>query len=284
MSEDWSRSEVEATVAEYFAMLRKEIGGIPYTKTLHNQNVQKLTGRSKGAVEFKFANISAVLVNHDQRYVRGYLPRQNYQGSLETAVLEWLEGANDLVEVVEASLDADLRGPSQVPAFHEVVTAPPDAAKAARPPQRPAARKIDFLQLDARNRRLGQLGEEFVVELERRRLLDEEKRRDLSRKVRWVSRDEGDGLGYDIASFEGSGLPRLIEVKTTTAGKYLPFMLSRNEVAVSKDRASEYQLYRVYDFGPLPRLYILRGALEASCLLTPTQFRATCRSNRGLAD
>lgn len=275
MSADWSTTEVEATVAEYFAMLRKEIAGTPYTKTVHNQNVQNITGRSKGAVEFKFANISAVLVNHDQRYVSGYLPRQNYQAALETAVLEWLEGSSDLVEVVEASLNVDLRGPAEVPAFRDVVSTPPDAAKAARPPQRPVTRKIDFLKFDAANRRLGQLGEEFVVDLERRRLLDDEKRRDLSRNVRWVSRDEGDGLGYDIASFEGSGRPRLIEVKTTTAGKYLPFMLSRNELRVSKERAEAYQLYRLYDFGPKPQLYILSGALDETCQLTPLQFKAS---------
>jgi hypothetical protein len=35
--------------------------------------------------------------------------------------------------------------------------------------------------------------------------------------------DDGDGLGYDIASFEASGGPRLIEVKTTAAGKVLSF-------------------------------------------------------------
>lgn len=280
MPEDWSRSEVEATVAEYFAMLRKEIAGIPYTKTVHNQNVLRLTGRSKGAVEFKFANISAVLVNHDQRYVRGYLPRQNYQAALETAVLEWLEGSNDLAEVVEASLDVDLRAPSQVPAFQHVVTAPPDATRSARPPQRPTVRKIDFLTLDAHNRRLGLLGEEFVVELERRRLLDDERRRDLSKSVRWVARDEGDGLGYDIASFEGNGRPRLIEVKTTTAGKYLPFMLSRNELRVSKERADAYQLYRLYDFGPAPHLYILSGALDETCQLTPVQYSARSRNAR----
>ncbi len=275
MSEDWSRTEVEVTAAEYFAMLRKEIAGIPYTKTVHNQNVQRLTGRSKGAVEFKFANISAVLVNHDQRYVRGYLPRQNYQAALETSVLEWLEGTNDLVEVVEASLDVDLRRPSEVPAFREVFSTPPDAAKAARSPQRPFARKIDFLKLDAQNRKLGQLGEEFALELERRRLQDEEKRGDLAKKVRWVSVDEGDGLGYDIASFEGSGRPRLIEVKTTTAGKYLPFMLSRNELRVSQERADAYQLYRLYEFGPKPQLYVLSGALDESCQLTPVQFKAS---------
>ena len=275
MAEDWSRSEVEATVAEYFAMLRKELAGVPYTKTVHNFNVQRVTGRSRGAVEFKFANISAVLVNHDQRYVRGYLPRQNYQAALETAVFEWLAGANDLAEVVEASLDVDLRGPSHVPAFYNVVSAPPEASKAARIPQLVAPRKIDFLKRDAENRRLGLLGEEFVLELERRRLWDDEKRHDLSKNVRWVAREDGDGLGYDIASFEGDGRPRLIEVKTTTAGKYLPFMISRNEVRVSKEQADVYQLYRVYDFSAEPRLYILSGALDQVCRLTPLQFKAS---------
>ena len=37
--------------------------------------------------------MSAVLVNHDQTYVKGYLPAQNYQAALESAVLEWLEGS-----------------------------------------------------------------------------------------------------------------------------------------------------------------------------------------------
>ena len=40
-------------------------------------------------------------------------------------------------------------------------------------------------------------------------------RDDLARKVRWVSEEDGDGAGYDIASFAPDGLPRLIEVKTT---------------------------------------------------------------------
>jgi hypothetical protein len=130
MSEDWSTSEIEATVAEYFAMLRKEIAGIPYTKTVHNRNVQRLTGRSKGAVEFKFANISAVLVNNHERNVAGYLPRQNYQRALEVAVLEWLEGANDLVEVVEASIGPDLLGPTDAFPFAHVVTEPPETSRA----------------------------------------------------------------------------------------------------------------------------------------------------------
>lgn len=105
--------------------------------------------------------------------------------------------------------------------------------------------------------------------------MDDEKRRDLSRNVRWVARDDGDGLGYDIASFEGSGQPRLIEVKPASFGEVPALHAVRNELRVSKERADAYQLYRLYDFGTEPHLYILSGALDETCQLTPLQFKAS---------
>ena len=114
-----------------------------------------------------------------------------------------------------------------------------------------------------------------MFELEQRRLFDDEERADLAKRVRWRARDDGDGLGYDILSFEKDGADRLIEVKTTGAGKYFPFTLTRNELACSRNNHAAFCLYRVFDFGPLPRLYILRGALDEACTLTPTQFRAS---------
>lgn len=48
-------------------------------------------------------------------------------------------------------------------------------------------------------------------------------RDDLARKVRWVSEEDGDGAGYDIASFAPDGFPRLIEVKTTNGWERTPF-------------------------------------------------------------
>ena len=99
-------------------------------------------------------------------------------------------------------------------------------------------KKIDFVRLDAENRALGQRGEELAFELEQRRLHDELGRPDLAREVRWVARDEGDGLGYDIHSFEGGGEDRLIEVKTTGQGKYFPFAVTRNELTVSQREAT----------------------------------------------
>ncbi len=78
MAEFWSLPEVELVVADYFAMLWKELAGLPIDKTAHRKALQpRLNGRSHGSIEFKHQNISAVLINFDQPYVNGYKPRQN---------------------------------------------------------------------------------------------------------------------------------------------------------------------------------------------------------------
>ena len=47
---DWTRDEVEATVADYFVMLDAELRGESYSKAEHNRRLQQIIGRSKGAV------------------------------------------------------------------------------------------------------------------------------------------------------------------------------------------------------------------------------------------
>ncbi len=100
------------------------------------------------------------------------------------------------------------------------------------------------MRRDAENRRLGRMGEEWVVEFEQRRLHDEARRPDLARKVEWIADTRGDGAGYDIASFNIDESPRLIEVKTTGLGKYFPFLVTANEVRVSEREVEAYRLYR----------------------------------------
>ena len=79
--DDWSRDEVEATVADYFEMLSEELAGRPVNKAAHNAALRNLLrDRSKGSVEFKHANISAVLTLHGYPYINGYKPRFNFQG------------------------------------------------------------------------------------------------------------------------------------------------------------------------------------------------------------
>jgi hypothetical protein len=134
--------------------------------------------------------------------------------------------------------------------------------------------RLDFVRRDAENRCLGRLGEQWVVEFERRRLHDEARRPDLARKVEWISDTKGDGAGFDIASFNSDESPRLIEVKTTGLGKHFPFTVTANEVRVSEREPQAYQLYRVFDFASRPRLYLLSGPLSKSCRLEPAQYRA----------
>jgi hypothetical protein len=274
-AEAWSASEIESTVAAYFAMLDRELAGVDCVKADYNRRVQAETGRTRAAVEYKFQNVSAVLVNHGQVYLRGYLPAQNYQRALEASVLEWLEGHNDPVEAAEVSPLLNPSAPGTVPRFGEILSTPPEPGRAAAGVVTGRGIRVDFVRRDAENRALGLRGEEFVVQLERRRLHDDEQRPDLAKRVRWSSRDEGGGLGYDITSFEAARTPRLIEVKTTGLGKYFPFAVTQNELVCSKRLSDSFHLYRLYDFGLSPRLYILPGALDEACTLSPALYRAS---------
>ncbi len=274
---DWSLAEVETVVAEYFAMLDLELRGEGYNKADRNRKIRKLlNNRSAGSVEFKHQNISAVLINHNQPYVSGYKPRQNYQSLLEDVVLQRVESDADWAG---RALRSEVFAPTVAPStdfsrFSEFEESPPDRRERPARFAGPRVAQVDFVEREARNTRLGRLGEEWTLEYERRRLHDAG-RRDLSAGVRHVSVDEGDGLGYDIASFDSSGATVLIEVKTTGLGKSFPFYVSRNEVHCSKREAARYELYRVFEFSHRPRLFRLKGDLERSCRLEPTTYRAT---------
>jgi hypothetical protein len=84
----------------------------------------------------------------------------------------------------------------------------------------------------------------------------------------------GDGLGYDILSFETSGADRLIEVKTTAYGQETPFFVSRNELAFSREQDAAFHLYRVFAFRKSPKLYLRQGALDRGFTLDPETHKA----------
>lgn len=275
--DDWTAAQVGSAVDAYFAMLRLEIDGLPYAKADHNARVMTATGRSKGSVEFKFQNVSAVLDGMGLRWVEGYKPRGHGQtGAIRHAIdahLDAHQGFADRLDAARAASAVDSETPG------EVFTDPPPrsiAAPAARLSNAvPGPRQWNRAASDAKNRALGEAGERYVVEVEKRRLAAEG-RADLAGRVEWTARDQGDGAGYDIASFDADGSPRLIEVKTTNGGADTPFYATENEVRVSRERAPEYWLYRVYGFAGRRRIYVHRGALDGGGLtLAPTVFRCS---------
>lgn len=97
---------------------------------------------------------------------------------------------------------------------------------------------------------------------------------ELAKRVQWVSKELGDGLGYDIRSFDFEGNELFLEVKTTTGGRATAFYVSNNEVAVSERKAHAYRLVRVFDFPDKPRFFTLSGSLSESLTLEPTSYRA----------
>ena len=122
-------------------------------------------------------------------------------------------------------------------------------------------------------RGLGRAGEELVLERERATLAGAG-RRDLARQVRWVSDEDGDGAGYDIASFAPDGRSRLIEVKTTNGWERTPFYISRNELEVAEERRAEWVLFRLWNFSREPRAFELYPPLDAHVSLTAMTFQA----------
>ena len=135
MPNDWSRVEVEATVADYLAMLSAELAGVPYNKTVHRRELVKvLPNRSEQAIEFKHANISAILIGLGFPYIAGYKPRSNYQQLLYDLVSDRLAENPLLLNV--AAADADL--PIVVPEVDDilsVLTSPPPASEPDRAAQ-----------------------------------------------------------------------------------------------------------------------------------------------------
>lgn len=130
------------------------------------------------------------------------------------------------------------------------------------------------MERDLRNRTLGRAGEEFVLELERRQLAGAG-RQDLSRKVRWIADEEGDGAGYDVLSFAPTGQERLLDVKTTNGSAGTPFFLSRNELEVAKERREDWRIYRVHLFATSPKIFTLAPPLDAVLRLRPELWRAS---------
>jgi hypothetical protein len=85
---------------------------------------------------------------------------------------------------------------------------------------------------------------------------------------------QGDGLGYDILSFDADGRERFVEVKTTAFGRETPFFVTRNELEVSRQFATQYRVSRLFSFRRVPMLFELNGALDASCSLEPDSYLA----------
>jgi hypothetical protein len=265
---DWTADELTLIVADYFAMLQAELAGVAYSKAEHRRGLLGLIRRSEGSIEFKHQNISAVLQELGLPWIKGYKPRSNYQGNLFAAIERELAANPQWLESVP--------GENPVREALDSIFVPPPVRSAEPSPLRELARLIrrfDPAARDARNRKLGKAGEEFVLNVERQRLRALGYDR-LADRIKWIAQDEGDGAGYDILSFDASGAERLLEVKTTCGTVRTPFFVTRNELSLSQERPAEFRLVRVHQFANDPKIFVLEPPLSDHVQLEPTAYQA----------
>ena len=268
--EAWSREEVEATVADYFRMLGLELAGQPYNKAAHNRALQdRLSERTRGAIELKHQNISAILNEMHCGYIPGYKPLKNYQRLLWDIVEERVERDPNfdktMLQAVEReAVDADLVS------LDGILVDPPMPSRTQESvlPRTYARRAVrrDYIERESRNRSLGLAGEKFVAEFECRRL-HAAGHKSLANRVEHVAATKGDGLGYDVLSFEPNGRERFIEVKTTAFGAATPFYVTRNELAFSEEEIDRFVLARVHEFRQSPKIFELKGPIRGGVTL-----------------
>lgn len=267
---NWQDDELDAIVGDYFAMLAADLAGRAYVKSKHSAALMAKIGRTHRSVEFKHQNISAVLDELGMPWIPGYKPKLNYQNAIFDAIDRYLTRHPGILEPAPTRQLAATQ-----PA--EVFVPPP----ALRPRGdkipgrlRRLVAKFDPVERDHRNRSLGKAGESFVVDFEKYRLT-KENRADLARKVRWTAAEEGDGAGYDVASFNPEGGPRFIEVKTTNGSARTPFFLTRNELEIARQLPARWQIYRVHLFATGPRIFTISAPLEKCVNLSTETWRAS---------
>ena len=280
--DSWNWLECEAVVSHYFNMLDREVAGKPGNEDQHFDLLKlKLVNRNRNSIIEKCRHISAILAEMRQHHVQAYNPLQVHDNpQLKRIVVEHLAARWDIV-VNGGEMDV----PPQIPGDWSKAVVLEDAPFSENnvmaeeePGTEYRARQVDFAERDRRNRRLGEWGERFVLEYERYRV-QKEGSTDLAHKVEWVSKTEGDGLGYDIRSFDlKNGNKLYIEVKTTrSTDKGSPFFISDKEVSFSEDKAQQYQLSRLYNFLKRPKMFQLKGDVSDHVSLMCTGYKASFR-------
>jgi hypothetical protein len=217
-------------------------------------------------------------------WIPGYKPRSNYQRLLADEVVVWLAVHPEFDRLLLSAAEAPAVPPSHLDFSSFEVPKPvleprsrnvAETAESYGGVSRAAIRR-DYLAREAQNLSLGLAGELLAVRFEQERLSRAGHER-LAGKVEHVSKTQGDGLGFDILSFEPTGRERFIEVKTTAFAKETPFFASSGEVDFARRNEPQYHLYRLFRFKSIPQCFVLHGALEQHCILDADSFRCLFR-------
>lgn len=272
--EGWVQEEVEATLVAYFSLMKRETHGHSINKTEAYKQLAAQWGRSWKAYERKMQNISAVLSLNDLPYLKGLVPLVNIQRSLGPTTMAFLERNGETKALLQNYRVVRLapQAPKLLDDF--LVCDPPKGFEVGSKRGGSVLSQEEIAEKEAYCKEIGRQGEFWALEYERARLRAMG-REDLAREVDHVSVTKGDGLGYDILSFDGRDKELHIEVKTTAFKIGTPFIITRNELDHTKEHPDKARLYRVFGMNHRPALYKLAGCLDDQLNLDPISYRAS---------
>ncbi len=271
---DWSEIEVELIVADYFQMLHEEICGKKVNKTTHrNALIPLLNNRNDGSVEYKHRNISAALINLGLPYINGYKPMWHYQKLIDEKIYQYLSVNRAAEKDFNAFAYQKLEILKPKIEFSHWLEAPPERTFVSEPTveyYKPIKR--NYLEIEQKNRSIGETGEQLVFDYEKWRLNNAGQPK-LAREVKWISRDDGDGAGFDILSKNLHGEDIFIEVKSTTLGKDTPIFFSKTENDFSNEKKEAFHLYRVFELKKQPKMFMNNGSFQNMCSMEAINFK-----------
>lgn len=128
---------------------------------------------------------------------------------------------------------------------------------------------VDYIAQQRRKKHIGDIGEQIVLQYE-----IDNCRTEFTAKIERVSRTTGDGMGFDILSFDNIGREKYIEVKTTKGPANRPFYITGSELARSRIEGENYFLYRLYNLDAenmTADCFIIHGDLSNYCI-NPTEY------------
>lgn len=97
---DWNEAELEASVDAYLKMLKWEAEGAKYVKSAINAELRDgpLNARTKGSVEFRMQNISAVMQELGISWIKGYKPAANVGEQVKANIKRVILKRKEIVE------------------------------------------------------------------------------------------------------------------------------------------------------------------------------------------
>lgn len=137
--------------------------------------------------------------------------------------------------------------------------------------------KVDYTKMEKEKKDLGDFCEEMVFYREKE-MLKNAGRLDLLDEVIWISKEKGDGAGYDIESFRkvGNQYQKIyIEVKGTNKNQFDDFYITINEILASHKYKEQYYICQIINAKKQnPKIKYTQGEVDKNFKLEPILYKA----------